>query len=320
MNVTLKTGTVNIMREITINKNDSGQRLDKFLLKFMPKLPKSMLYKGLRKNCVRINSKHAKDGSVFLNEGDVLKLYFSDEFFIGKKSFSPIAHSLDIIYEDENLIIVNKPSGVVVHDDDKNTKHTLILEIQSYLYDKGEYRPDTEKSFSPSLCNRLDRNTSGLIIAAKNAEALRIINEKIRNREIHKFYHCICEGHMKKSGTLSAYLTRLDKRVEISNKQTENSKPVELNYTVIGENEKHSLVEIELLTGRTHQIRAQFAHIGHPLVGDVKYGGSRSEKYQELVSRRLMFDFKSDAGILNYMTGADFSVSADFAETFSHTN
>lgn len=320
MNTRLKIGTVIIMQEITINKNDSGQRLDKFLTKFMPKLPKSMLYKGLRKKCVRINGKHAKDGSVFLKEGDILKLYFGDEFFSPQKSFSPIAHKLDTVYEDENLIIVNKPSGVVVHTDDKDTKHTLILEIQSYLYDKGEYRPDTEKSFAPALCNRLDRNTSGLIIAAKNAEALRIINEKIRNREIRKFYTCICEGHMKKSGTLSAFLTRLDKKVEISNTPTENSKPVKLTYSVIGENEKHSLVEIELLTGRTHQIRAQFSHIGHPLVGDVKYGGSRSEKYQELVSRRLMFDFKSDAGILNYMIGADFSVPTEFSETFAHTS
>lgn len=308
------------MREITINKNDAGQRLDKFLSKFMPKLPKSMLYKGLRKNCVRINGSHVKDGSVFINEGDILKLYFNDEFFGSAKVFTPIPHSLDILYEDKNLIIVNKPSGVVVHADDKNTKRTLILEIQSYLYDKGEYRPEAEKSFAPALCNRLDRNTSGLIIAAKNAEALRIINEKIRSREIRKFYLCVCEGHMKKSGALSAFLTRLNKKVEISDVASENSKPVKLNYTVIGENEKHSLVEVELLTGRTHQIRAQFAHIGHPLAGDVKYGGSRSAAYQELISRRLVFDFKSDAGILNYMTGADFSAAAEFSETFSQMN
>lgn len=308
------------MQEVIINKNDAGQRLDKFITKFMPKLPKSMLYKGLRKNCVRINGKRAKDGSVFLNDGDILKLYFSDEFFEAKKGFSPIPHKLDIVYEDKNLIIVNKPSGVVVHDDDKHTEHTLIREIQSYLFDKGDYRPDSEKSFAPSLCNRLDRNTAGLIITAKNAESLRIINEKIRDREIRKFYTCVCEGHMKKSGTLSAYLTRMDKKVEIFDFSTANAKPVKLNYTVVGETEKYSVVEIELLTGRTHQIRAQFAHIGHPLVGDVKYGGSRSAQYQELVSRRLVFDFKSDAGILNYLAGADFSIPVSFSETVSQTN
>ena len=308
------------MREITINKNDCGQRLDKFLSKFMPLLPKSMLYKGLRKNCVRINGKHVKDGGVFLNEGDVLNLYFNDEFFGGGKKFIPISHSLDIVYEDENLIIANKPSGISVHTDDKGEKRTLIAEIQSYLYEKGEYRPESEQSFAPALCNRLDKNTSGLIIAAKNAEALRIINEKIKKREIRKFYLCVAEGHMKKSGTLSAYLTRLDKRVSVSDTPSDGAKPVKLKYTVIGENEKHSLVEVELLTGRTHQIRAQFAHIGHPLAGDVKYGGSRSPSYQELVSRRLVFDFKSDAGILNYMTGSDFSIPAEFSETFSSTN
>lgn len=307
------------MREITVNKNDAGQRLDKFLNKFMPALPKGMLYKGLRKNCVRINDKHVKDGSVFLREGDVLKLYFNDEFFENKASFVPVKHRLDVVYEDENILIINKKSGTVVHTDDRGTENTLIREIQSYLFEKGEYSPTSEHSFSPSLCNRLDRNTSGLIIAAKNAESLRILNEKIRNREIRKIYLCIAQGHISGSGTLSAYLTRYEKKSAVSDKQTEKAKPVKLEYRVIAQNKDESLVEVELLTGRTHQIRAQFAHIGHPLKGDIKYGGSRMKNYQELVSRRIIFDFKSDAGILNYLCSRTFSVSDDFEKMFSQT-
>lgn len=307
------------MKEIIVNKNDAGQRLDKFLSKFMPALPKSMLYKGLRKKCVRINGRHVKDGSVFLNEGDALKLYFSDEFFEKKTSFVPVKHSLDIVYEDENILIINKKSGTVVHADDRGTESTLIREIQSYLFEKGEYNPYSEHSFAPSLCNRLDRNTSGLIIAAKNAESLRILNEKIRSREIRKIYLCVAEGHISGSGILSAYLTRGEKKVTVSDSQTDGAKQVKLKYRVLAQNSSSSLAEVELLTGRTHQIRAQFAHIGHPLKGDVKYGGSRMENYQELISRRLIFDFKSDAGILNYLCSKTFSVSDDFEKIFSQT-
>lgn len=308
------------MREITVNENDSEQRLDKFLSKFMPQLPKSVLYKGLRKNCVRINGKHVKDGSVFIHAGDVLKLYYSDEFFEDEKNFKPIKSKLDIVYEDENILIINKESGIVVHADDRGTENTLVAQLQSYLFEKGEYKPDAEHSFSPALCSRLDRNTGGLVIAAKNAAALRIINEKIRSREIHKFYLCITEGYPFDKGTLSGYLTRGNKKVTVSDEETPLSKPVKLKYRVIAKKHGLSLTEVELITGRTHQIRAQFAHIGCPLAGDVKYGGSRHENYQELMSCRIEFGFKTDAGILNYLAGSSFSVSADFAESFLSTN
>ena len=308
------------MREITINRNDAGQRLDKFINKFMPKLPKGMLYKGLRKNCVRINGKHVKDGSVFLNEGDILKLYFSDEFFESENTFKSVKYDLDIVYEDENILIINKKSGTVVHADDRGSENTLIDQVQSYLFEKGEYRPNDEHSFSPSLCNRLDRNTEGLIIVAKNAESLRILNEKIKNKEVRKIYLCAVMGHMSGKGEMSAYLTRHEKKVSVSDKMTDGAKEVKLLYNVLSQNEASTLVEVELLTGRTHQIRAQFAHIGHPLVGDIKYGGSRSENYQELVSHRLIFDFKTDAGILNYLHTKDFSISSDLEKMFSLTN
>lgn len=308
------------MREITINANDAHQRLDKFLTKYMPDLPQSMLYKGLRKNCVRVNGKHVKQGDYILNEGDILSLYFKDEFFKQPTKFIPIKSDLKIVYEDENLLLIDKEAGVVVHADDKGTENTLIRRVQSYLFEKGEYDPANEHSFSPALANRLDRNTGGIIIAAKNAEALRIINEKIKNREIKKLYLCITEGQPEPEGSLTAYLTRGDKIVSVTDAPSSDAKEIKTRYRLIASRNGLSLLEVELLTGRTHQIRAQLSAIGHPLAGDTKYGAKKTENRYMLYSYKLVFDFKSDAGILNYMTGREFSVSADFADKFLSTN
>lgn len=304
------------MREIKINSNDAMQRLDKFLTKYMNNIPQSMLYKGLRKKCVRVNGKHVKDGKYMLCDGDVLSLYFNDEFFGEEKRFESGSCDIDVVYEDENILLINKPRGIVVHSDDKGTRDTLLLRMQSYLRAKGEYNPEAEHSFSPAFANRLDRNTSGIIIGVKNAPSLRMINEKIRAREIKKLYMCIAEGHMEGSGVLSAFLTRGEKKVSVADTETENSKYVKTRYTVISAKSDKSLLEIELETGRTHQIRAQLAHAGHPLWGDVKYG-SRHKPPMKLASYKLCFDFISDAGLLNYLKGQEFQITADFSKTFS---
>lgn len=300
------------MKEVIINKNDAGQRLDKFLQKYMPKLPKGMLYKGLRKNAVRINEKHAKSGDVFLKEGDVLKLYFNDEFFSDAKEVK-VAKEPEIVYEDENILILNKPAGLPVHDDEQKTEDTLISRVLYYLLKKGEYNPEEEKSFSPALCNRLDRNTSGLVIAAKNAESLRFINEKIRLREIKKYYLCMVEGILKdKKGVLTGSLKRGDKKVSIA--ENGDGKEIVTAYEVLEESGNYSKVKVELITGRTHQIRAHFAHFGHPLRGDTKYGAKHDKtfRFQALCSYSLEFCFKTDNEKFKNLCGRSFEIKPPF--------
>lgn len=314
------------MKEIIVNRNDAGQRLDKFLTKLMPNLPQSMLYKGLRKDCIKVNGKHIKDGAFKINEGDILKIYFKDEFFEAPNpdtAFMQIAPQLDIVYEDENIILVNKRQGMCVHADDSGSTDTLIEHIKAYLWKKGEFLPEQENTFVPSLCNRIDRNTGGIVIAAKNAESLRILNQKIKDRELQKKYLCLIFGHLdKKSGVLKGYLFKDEqkKQVYIYDSPRKGAKSYSTRYKVIKEFSEYSMVEAELETGRTHQIRASFASIGHPLLGDGKYGTNEINKRfayngQALYSYKLKFVFNSDGGILEYLNGQEFKVeNVTFAE------
>jgi 23S rRNA pseudouridine955/2504/2580 synthase len=307
------------MQKINAGKNDAGQRLDKFLAKLMPKLPKSMLYKGIRKNCVKVNGKHIKDGAYKISDGDTVYLYFSDEFFEKPSylsDFMNISPSLDIVYEDENLLIVNKPQGVLVHEDNGQNPENLLSHIKSYLYQKGEYLPQNENTFSPALANRIDRGTGGMVISVKNAEALRIINEKIKNREVKKFYLCLAYGHFsEKEGEISGYLSRDEKsrKVSFSDMHTDGAKKTLTKYRVLEEFPEYSLLEAELETGRTHQIRAGFSHIGHPLLGDKKYAPPEiNRKFpfsnQALYAYKLEFKFITDSGILEYLNGKTFEI------------
>lgn len=307
----------NDMREFIINENDSGQRLDRFITKLMPRLPKSMLYKGLRKNCVRLNGRHIKDGAVFLNEGDVLTLYFKDEFFEPEREFKYVKPRLDVAYEDGNIIIINKAAGVVSHADERKTAVTLIDMVKSYLYENGEYDPAAENSFSPALCNRLDRNTGGLVIAAKNAAALRCMNEIIRERRVHKFYMAIAEGYLDGSGHLEGMAERGGKVTRITDSAAPGAKAVSLDYRTLMQKGGYSLLEIELHTGRTHQIRAQLSAAGHPLAGDTKYGAHGGRYRQALWSVRLEFDSIEPESPLAYLGGRSFSADAPFAKEFT---
>ncbi len=310
------------MQILKIKKNDAGQRLDKFLSKAVKGLPMSLMYKYIRTKKIKVNRKRCEQKYI-LQEGDEIQLFIREEFFDSPEkddgALSRIVPKLDIVYEDDNIILCNKRPGVLVHEDDSAKDNTLIMHIKAYLYQKGEYDPADEQSFAPALCNRIDRNTGGIVIAAKNAEALRVMNEKIKYDEIRKFYLCAVHGKLaKKSATLTGYLKKnsATNLVTISDKEKEGYKNIITKYKVVSENKDTSLVEVELVTGRTHQIRAHMAYIGHPLLGDGKYGINRDDKsegykYQALYSYRLIFNFKDESGALGYLKGKQVSLDPE---------
>lgn len=315
------------MKTVTVGKNDAGQRVDKFLTKTFPLLPVSMMYKYIRQKDIKLNGKRCQIADRIC-EGDVISVYAPDEFLApaaSKYEFQYAGTKLDIVYEDKNILLLNKPVGLLVHPDENEYRDTLIFRVQRYLYEKGEYQPDCENSFVPALVNRIDRNTCGIVIAAKNAAALRILNEKLRKREIEKYYLCIVHGKMPKpEDTLHGYLEKneLQNRVYISEQQARGARTIATRYRVVKERDNVSLLEIELLTGRTHQIRAHLASIGHPLLGDGKYGTNVLNKgtgfnKQALCSYRLKFAFESDAEELQYLNGKEFKLdSVWFADEF----
>ena len=306
------------MKEFIISKNDANQRLDKFITKTCPTLPSSLMFKYIRTKRIKVNGKRAEI-STRLNVGDTVSAYINDEFFTiitPKYDFLSAPKKVDIVYEDENIILVDKKQGLLVHPDKNEYNDTLIARIQHYLYDKGEYNPQDENSFRPALANRIDRNTGGIVIAAKNAEALRILCDKIKYREIDKRYLTVVHGVPKqKSATLEGFLEKNENKnkVYLSRNKTESNKTIKTKYTLLESKNNLSLLEVELITGRTHQIRAHMASIGHPLLGDGKYGKLKDDKKlgfnkQALYSYKLTFDFKSDAGILNYLNQKSFTV------------
>ena len=308
------------MVNFTLTKNDANMRVDKLIKKLMPTLPSSLMYKAFRKKDVKINGKWVPQ-EYKAKENDLLTIYVSDEFLkeVPKNyDFLSSNSNIKVVYEDENIILINKPQGVLCHPDKNEYRDTLLLRMQHYLYKKGEYNPEKEGSFAPSLCNRIDRNTEGIVIGAKNAESLKIMCEKIKNREIDKLYKAVIIGNPKqKEATLEGYLFKDETKnqVFIDNKKTERNRTIKTRYKVLKQKGDLSLIEVELLTGRTHQIRAHMAHIGHPLLGDGKYGKySHGFKKQALCSYKLHFNFTTDAGILNYLNNKTFELDTVWFE------
>ena len=315
------------MKELTIGPNDAGQRLDRFLAKAVPLLPASLAQKYIRIKRIKRNGARV-ERDTRLTAGDVLQLYINDEFFDKPREdnayLTVASPKLTVVYEDDQILLVDKRPGLAVHPHDgAEYGRTLIDHIQAYLYQKREWNPRGENAFTPALCNRIDRNTGGIVIAAKTAEALRIMNQKIKDRELDKRYLAIVEGTPKpREGALKGYLFKdaRKNRVFVSDTPQPGAKTCQTNYKTLATANALSLVECELITGRTHQIRAQFAHAGHPLLGDGKYGklDKRFDRdYQALYSYKLTFRFTTEAGALAHLNGRTFRVDkVDFAEEY----
>lgn len=300
------------MKQISISKSDNGMRLDKFLFKIMT-APQGEVYRSLRKKKIKINGRRTTDGSVRLNTGDIIELYINDEFLSGinQEEITPLnirTTMLYIAYEDDNIIVMNKPSGMLSQAEEGESLEGLM---RDYLKNKNEY--NAVSAYKPSLCHRIDRNTAGLVIGAKNISAHRIITEKIKLKEIRKFYICCVCGTLKaKRGTISGYITKVgNNKVRFDDNNTGDGKYSELEYRVLSEADNTSFIEAELKSGRTHQIRVSFAHIGNPLIGDVKYGApyNGGRGFQNLTAYKLVFDFSKPAGELEYLGGKTIEIA-----------
>lgn len=312
------------MREFRINKNDSGQRIDKFIAKATTGLPKSLMYKFIRTKRIKRNGSRVHEGDM-LEEGDIIEMYIPDEFFDadGEKDYSKMKTVPDIVYEDSNILLCDKKPGVLVHlgdEGDRNRveadeRETLIYALTAYLVNRGEYDPGSETSFAPALCNRIDRNTGGIVILAKNAAALRAVNEAIRENRVHKKYLCAVHGRLIGEKTLRAYHMKDYKTntVKIFSEQKKGSREIITKYRALKYSEKYdlTLLEVTLVTGRTHQIRAHMEFIGHPLLGEGKYGVNRDDRKlgyssQALYSYAVEFDFSDPE--FEYLNGRVFRV------------
>lgn len=306
------------MREFVIGKNDAGQRLDKFLSKALRTLPPSLMYKAVRTKKIKLNRKRCEPGTV-LSEGDTVQCFLAEEFFIAARdpesAYLSIEPKLDIVYEDDQIILINKKVGMLCHSDKEGDTNTLIDHLKAYLYKKGEYRPSEENSFAPALCNRIDRNTGGIVIGAKTASALRDMNEMIKQGKVRKFYLCAVKGKLPKAhDILVSYLTKDgdENKVTVYDKPAKGRMKIITEYTLLKDNGRESLLEVELHTGKTHQIRSHLAYIGCPLLGDGKYGvnredGKRGYHHQALWSYKISFELLKPS-TLEYLNGKTFSV------------
>lgn len=309
------------MREFIIQEDDANQRVDKFIMKTMKTMPKSLMYKHIRNKKIKVNRKRCEISQRLL-VGDTMQCFIAEEFFETSQNnhFLQVPADLNIVYEDEQILILDKPSGLLAHSDTAEVQDNLADRLLHYLYQKGLYDPATKQSFTPALAHRIDRNTQGIVLAAKSAEALRVLNEKIREREIEKKYLCIVEGKLpRKEDVLVLYHKKLEgNKADIQREESLGYQEIRTGYRVLEESTHNSLVEVDLLTGKSHQIRSVMAYIKHPIVGDVKYGAKKNhqDSYQALCAYQVSFHFH-EACALQYLNGKSFTLQhVDVAEEF----
>lgn len=310
------------MQTLTVTEAQNGKPVDGIIRHTFPGLPVNALYKALRKKDIKINGTRIRD-ICRVYSGDRIDIYIADKILQGDPLAGMVPNRGFVpVYEDCNILIVNKEQGIPVHPDRDRQDNTLINRVHDYLAQKGEFVPGKPGSFTPALCHRLDRNTGGLIIIAKNSTVLDIILNKIKSREIKKFYQCLAYGKMPfRSAELRAFLLKNEQksRVFIYDSRVKDSLEIITRYRVLNYKSDISRLEIELVTGRTHQIRAHLAHIGHPVIGDGKYGSnsinrSAGLKQQALWACRLEFDFVTPSGVLNYLKGKVFEADPDWSQ------
>lgn len=276
------------MKEIKITKNEENQRLDKYLLKYFNKAPKSFVYKMLRKKRIKLNGGRA-EGNEMLLEGDALQMYLAEETmesFMEKKEVPAAQRHFGIVYEDDDLLVVHKPAGLLSHPQTAEDRETLIDQILYYLYEKGQYLPEADSAFTPALCNRLDRNTSGIVVAGKTLRAVQAVNEAIRRGRMEKYYVTLVAGEIREAGSIELYLSKDEEKNQVWTSREEKTgyRRALTKYKPLACAKGFSLLELQLITGKTHQIRAHMQAIGHPVAGDRKYGDPQ-------VNQRIREDF-----------------------------
>lgn len=304
------------MREIIVDQKYDGKRIDRYLKEIFPRLPYGALQKAMRKKDIKVEGIRIKQDYT-VHAGEKVEVYIPDDMLDGIQGVNAsgsLNMGFTVVYEDDNILIVNKEQGIPVHPDKEQDSGTLIDLAASYLEQKGEYS-------KPSLCHRLDRNTGGLVILAKDSESLEIILDRMNAGEIRKYYRCLVKGKMERySAELTAYLQKDEhkSRVFISDRKVPGSSEIITRYSQLNYDEERdiSLLEIELITGKTHQIRAHLAFTGHPIIGDGKYGSNSinrplGAKIQALWACKLVFNFR-EAGKLSYLKGRKFQVEPGF--------